>query len=73
MGDVINFPAHRMARVAPLVSKTDLRKRLNVSERWIEYRMREGMPYRKDPFSRLVRFDMAEVEAWLNATRGTGS
>lgn len=68
MGELVPFPAHRMAAARP-ISKADLCARLRVSARWVEYRMREGMPFRKDAFSRLVTFDMAEVEAWLSERR----
>ena len=68
MGDVLHFPAAR-ARPMPSISKKELSQRLGVSKRWIEYRMNEGMPFRKDWPSRSVRFDVAEVEAWLNGRR----
>lgn len=70
MGDLIRFPASR-ARPMPAISKKELCRRLGVTPRWIEYRMREGLPFRKDWPSRTVRFDMADVEAWLSE-RETG-
>jgi len=69
MGELLNFPAHRMAQTARPISKARLCERLGVSPRWVEYRMREGMPFRKDAHSRVVRFDVAAVEAWLSERR----
>jgi len=66
--EIIQFPAHRMRESAP-TTKAELAARLRVSPRWIEYRMREGMPFEKDGYSRLVSFDITAVEAWLSERR----
>jgi predicted DNA-binding transcriptional regulator AlpA len=64
-GQVIAFPAHRARRPTRLLTKTELAARWQVSTRWIEERQRhDGLPVQKDHASRLVRYDLAEVEAW---------
>lgn len=65
---IFQFPAGRMRESAP-ITKAELAARLRVSSRWIELRMREGMPFDKDAYSRLVSFDIAAVEAWLTERR----
>lgn len=65
-GQVIAFPAHRSRGVgAVLLTKAELAARWSVSVRWIEERQRhDGLPRKKDERSRLVRYDLAEVETW---------
>lgn len=49
----------------PWIKKRQLAAHLDVSERWIELRMREGLPCNR--LSRgAVRFRIADVEAWLS-------
>lgn len=67
---VIQFPAHRSRGVSVLLTKPELAARWSVSERWIEARQRrDGLPVQKDGPSRLVRYDLAEVEAWRTGRR----
>lgn len=58
-----------VARIHPhgaLLSKRQLAAHLGRSERWVELRVREGMPS-VDPTARYGgrRFDLAAVEGWL--------
>jgi len=64
MGEVVEFPRHRIVREFVL-NKRQLAKRLNRSTRWVELRVREGMP---SEFHGDVRiFRMSRVQAWLRA------
>jgi excisionase family DNA binding protein len=45
------------------VTKRELAAHLGMSERWIELRVRDGMPSVR--FGRSRRFLISEVEAWL--------
>jgi predicted DNA-binding transcriptional regulator AlpA len=66
--DVIPFPPSRMRKDRePWVTKTQLAAHLGVSERWIELRYRDGLPHHKDGPSRLVRFRLSEVDAWMQS------
>lgn len=73
MGDLLEFPTHRaVGSLNYEITKRELAARWRVSERWIELRMREdGLPYRKDSRSRLVRFPLAECELWLHRRRAS--
>lgn len=58
-----------VARIHPhgaLLSKKQLAQHLGRSERWVELRVREGMPS-IDPTPRYGgrRFNLADVEGWL--------
>lgn len=46
------------------LTKPQLAERLLVSQRWIDYRRREGMPSHK--WGGIVRFRLSEVESWLD-------
>jgi hypothetical protein len=48
----------------PWLSKAQLADRLGYSARWVNLRMREGMPHRKWTGGH-VRFRASEVEVWL--------
>lgn len=48
---------------APFSTKQELARRLGVSQRWIEYRMNDGLPHWK--LGRAVRFCHADVLAWI--------
>lgn len=62
---VLVFPMYRSRGVAVLLTKRELAARWSVSPRWIEERQRhDGLPVQKDAHSRLVRYDLAEVERW---------
>lgn len=49
----------------PLLTKTELARRLGISPRWIEYRMRDGLPHLKLGWA--VRFSHSDVLAWITA------
>jgi len=62
---VIAFPAHRMRDADVLLTKKELAQRWRCSVRWIEQRQKfDGLPFEKDRHSRLVRYSLADVEAW---------
>ena len=65
MGDVIPFPVR--SGWEPELSKRQLAQLLGYSTRWIELRVREGMPSRLLGNQR--RFRLSEVENWLNTRR----
>jgi hypothetical protein len=48
----------------PWLSKRQLAVHLGFSVRWVELRVREGMPHQRWGSNRL-RFRASEVEAWL--------
>jgi hypothetical protein len=54
-GDVVHLE--------PWLTKAQLREYLACSERWIEVRMAEGMPYAK--IAGRIKFKASKVEAWL--------
>ena len=66
MSDVVHLPV-RIA-VGRLLTKRQLAGQLGRSTRWIEMRMREGMPVapRGAP-NEHARFDLETVHAWLEA------
>jgi len=47
----------------PLLSMRELAAELGFSERWVRYRVQEGMPKRR--WGNQYRFRLTEVEAWL--------
>lgn len=51
------------ADAEPLSTKKELARRLNISERWIEYRMADGLPHYR--MGKAVRFQHAAVLAWI--------
>jgi len=53
----------QVAYVEPWLDKKHLAGHLGCSERWIEYRMEEGLPSWK--IAGRVKFRASEVEAWL--------
>lgn len=57
---------HRLARPNALLTKQQLAAHLDRSTRWIEMRVRDGMPS-EQPTARFPhrRFRLADVEAWL--------
>jgi excisionase family DNA binding protein len=68
-GEVVQFPGRR-GPGEPWRTKPEIAAYLQVSERWIELRMKhDGFPHYKDPRSRLVRFRFSEVDAWVRAWR----
>lgn len=65
MSNVVRLPVQHAQR---LLSKKQLAAELNRSPRWIEQRMREGLPAepRKTPAEH-ARYDLGKVTAWLDA------
>ena len=61
MGEVIHADFGRTAPTT--LSKKELAFRLRRSTRWVEMRVRDGMPSHMDGFRRM--FNLSEVEAWL--------
>lgn len=47
----------------PWLSKRQLAEHLGFSERWVELKVRAGMPHSR--FGGRLRFQVSEVEAWL--------
>lgn len=66
MGQVIPFPK-QPAREIPL-SKRQLMVELGFSKRWVEMRMREGMPHEKMANGH-TRFYLSAVLEWLDGRR----
>ena len=60
--NVIAFPTRSADR---LLTLTELGERIGFSERWLRYRLKEGMPARR--WGSRLRFDAPEVERWLEA------
>jgi predicted DNA-binding transcriptional regulator AlpA len=66
VGVVIPFP--RRSDWEPELSKKQLAARLGFSTRWVELRVREGMPTSSIKGNQR-RFLVSEVEAWLAERR----
>jgi hypothetical protein len=49
--------------VEPWLSKRQLAAHLNYSTRWVELRVKEGMPHER--WGGHLRFRVSEVEPWL--------
>jgi predicted DNA-binding transcriptional regulator AlpA len=67
---IIRFPLERR-QAHRLVSLAELQEHFGYSERWWRYRLTEGMPRRK--WGSRLRFNLAEVEAWLDERYGHGT
>ena len=63
MGRLIAFPAHRMADLEPWLTRKQLAAHLGFSVRWVDLRVRDGMPSLKMRGER--RFKASAVERWL--------
>jgi hypothetical protein len=65
---VVSTATQLTLAVEPLVTKQQLAEHLGRSTRWVELRVRDGMPS-EAPTTRFPRrrFRLAEVEAWLAA------
>jgi predicted DNA-binding transcriptional regulator AlpA len=66
-GQILAFPQDRR-RPARLVTLRELADHVGFSERWVRYRVGEGMPCRR--WGGRLRFDTIEVERWLEARYG---
>ncbi len=60
--NVIPFPSRRPEE---MLSIRDLAARYGVSERWLRYRVAEGMPRHR--WGSMYRYKPSEVEAWMGA------
>jgi hypothetical protein len=66
MGQLVSFDHERMGRRGrePWCTKQELAEHLGFSVRWVELRVREGMPARR--MGQRLRFQISAVEAWLD-------
>ena len=55
--------SRQVAHLEPWLDKKALAAHLGCSERWIEYRARDGLPAWK--IAGRIKFRSSEVEAWL--------
>jgi hypothetical protein len=64
-GQVVSLEQERMVRRGrePWCTKQELADHLGFSVRWVELRVREGMPARR--MGQRLRFQISAVEAWL--------
>jgi phage terminase Nu1 subunit (DNA packaging protein) len=71
-GHVVSLDDERMVRRGrePWCTKQELADHLGFSVRWVELRVREGLPARR--MGQRLRFQISAVEAWL-AERHPGS
>jgi excisionase family DNA binding protein len=58
---IIQFP--QRPGNEPMLTIAELALQLHMSERWIAYQVKEGMPSHK--FGRSRRFRLSDVETWL--------
>jgi excisionase family DNA binding protein len=56
--------------VDPMITKRDLAERLGISQRWIEYRMTDGLPFVR--MGRAVRFQPTQVMSWIASQQENG-
>lgn len=68
--NVIRLADTSESGVGPRITKRQLAEHLQMSELWIELRMREGLPHSKWR-SGAVRFKVTAVEAWLQNGRSS--
>ena len=66
IADIIDFPQRR--GLEPMLTIQELAAALGMSERWIAYRVNEGM--RSHRYGRARRFRLSEVVAWLERRAG---
>lgn len=63
---IIQFP--QRPGFEPALTAKQLADALGMSERWIAYRVKEGMPSHR--YGRARRFRISEVESWLQRRAG---
>lgn len=63
MSQIVAFPTTH----EPWLSKRQIAMHYGRTTRWVEMRMRDGMPHRKDGRSREARtmFRLSECDAWM--------
>lgn len=65
----VNNVHHLSGASERLLTVAELAAHLSMSERWIRYRLREGMPCQR--FGRsVIRFKVSEVDVWLRGRYG---
>lgn len=68
-GGLLSASVHPIRPVDPaperLLTTAELAAHLAMSERWIRYRLEEGMPHKR--YGRSLRFKASDVDAWLQA------
>jgi hypothetical protein len=66
VAQVVSLDQERMVRRGrePWCTKQELAEHLGFSVRWVELRVREGMPARR--MGQRLRFQISAVEAWLD-------
>lgn len=71
-GEIVDLDPERAVRRGrePWCTKQDLADHLGFSTRWVELRVREGMPARR--MGRRLRFQISAVEAWLDEQQRRG-
>jgi hypothetical protein len=52
----------------PWLSKAEIAQHLGFSTRWVELRVRKGMPHMR--MGGRLRFQVSACEAWLDASKG---
>lgn len=69
-GRVVSFEHERMVRRGreAWCTKQELAAHLGFSVRWVELRVREGMPARR--MGQRLRFQVSAVEVWLDEQQG---
>jgi excisionase family DNA binding protein len=72
-GRVLDFTAARAARSGdePWLSKKQIAEHLGYSERWVDYRIRDGLPCKR--LGNRWRFRRSEVETWLSDRGGSAA
>jgi predicted DNA-binding transcriptional regulator AlpA len=65
MSTVVVLPVRRGARSEPWLSKRQIAAHYGRSTRWIELRVREGLPSRMLGGKRAFR--LSEVDTWISA------
>jgi excisionase family DNA binding protein len=63
---VLQFPKRPGAE--RMLTAAELAELLGMSERWIAYRVKEGMPSQR--YGRARRFRLTDVDAWLQRRSG---
>lgn len=69
MGELVR---HNFGHPAPMLTKAQLAQHLGRSTRWVEERVKDGMPSKMGTRrNRSVRlFPLYDVESWLGNTKG---
>lgn len=68
-GQVVNLrPPAGATAPEPWLSKRQLATHLGFSVRWVEYRVRDGMPHKM--LGGRLRFQRSSVESWLEQREG---